>query len=399
MPKPKIKEPTSYSGILVVLVIALLCIGLIMLYSTTNAEHGMKYLRAQGIFITLGATGAFLLSRFIDYRKVGSNSGLILFFVLVPLSYLVLARALAGKDISLPLVQSIKGAYRWIKLPGFSIQVSEFAKIAFIIYLAKVLEKNQLYFKQKIFVKKQLYNRIKILFTKTIFPITFVFIVIMAIFLGKNLSVTIVSTMVVLSMALVAGIKFKYILLGITLAYFSFVLDNDILKTKYILSSNRERRLISYKNPEAVKADEGFQLWRSQLALGSGGLTGAGLTNGIMKNNYIPEPHTDFILAIVGEELGFTMLILILSLYVGVAVIGIKIADRAVDQQGAFLAIGCSTSILLHALVNFSVMCGLFPTTGLTAPFISYGGSSMIANFIALGLILSVEHKSKLKRS
>jgi len=135
------------------------------------------------------------------------------------------------------------------------------------------------------------------------------------------------------------------------------------------------------------------------MALGSGGLTGAGLTNGIMKNNYIPEPHTDFILAIVGEELGLSMLLLILGIYVGIAVVGIGIANRSIDQQGAFLAIGCSTSILLHALVNFSVMCGLFPTTGLTAPFISYGGSSMLANLIALGLILSVEHKSKLKRS
>ena len=382
------------SSLLILCVTVLICIGIVMLYSTTNASHGYALFIKQLVFVALGAVTAFVLSR-IPYRLLSKLSIPLLIAVGFGLSYLCLALIVYKKfGYQLPFAKSTKGAYRWIKIWKFSIQVSEFGKIVIILYLSMILEKNQVYFNKFWPKHSTFWKSFKVFVAKVFWPFMLVGGVVLLIFLGKNLSVTIVSTMIITTMAIVAGLKLRWIAIAILCGLTLFGLDHYVLKSNIILPEYRIKRLISFQEPEKLKRDEGMQLWRSQLALGSGGLTGKGFTNGVMKNK-IPEAHTDFILSIVGEELGYVNLLLVLGLYITITICGFRIAGRAIDQQGAFLAIGFSTSILFHAFVNFSVMCGLFPTTGLTAPFVSYGGSSLLANLIGVGIILSVARQSQ----
>jgi len=399
--KKKEQHQTTEVPLLILCVTALFCLGVIMLYSTTVASHGYSLLFKQSLYIMIGITVATLLSK-IDYHVLEKLATPLVWLVIGGLSYLYIAMLLHNHNImQLPFAKATKGAYRWIRLWIFSIQVSEFGKVAIIIYLSKMFAKNQvyynIYFQKWRTTRANYWKSTKILITKIGLPFLFVGVLIGLIFLGKNLSVTIVSGMIVTVMALVAGIKIRIFVPLVILVVAVFVIDHYVLKTNVILSEYRMKRITSFREPEKQKRADGMQLWRSQLALGSGGLTGKGLTNGVMKNR-IPEAHTDFILAIVGEELGYVILMLVLGLYIVITICGFRIAGQAPDQLGAFLAIGFSVSILFHAFVNFSVMCGLFPTTGLTAPFVSYGGSSLIANLIGIGVILSVAKQSKKQR-
>ncbi len=365
----------------------LLIFGLVMLYSTTTPVHGMKTVVNQLLYIALGLTAAAIIRK-MDYRRLGFYGFGMLLVVMIPLTYLAVSRLLIINGIvdTLPLVKSVKGAFRWIQLPGFSIQPSEFAKLAIIIYLAHYYEKNQRY--------------ILSLWRSIVIPFFWTFMVAGLVFAGKNLSITVVCGALIIMMSFFAGVRLRWfvavILLGLSLLaidYFAFEPESRIILEKF-----RMERITSFLDPEKVQLESGFQLWRSFLALGSGGLTGQGFTNSILKNEYIPEAHTDFILAIIGEELGFVTLTLILVLFLSLVIVGYAISARAKDYMGAYLAAGISTSILFHTLLNYSVMCGLFPTTGLTLPFISYGGSSMLANLIGVGLLLSVEKHSGGKR-
>jgi cell division protein FtsW len=150
------------------------------------------------------------------------------------------------------------------------------------------------------------------------------------------------------------------------------------------------RRFTVYRNPEQSQNAEGYQLWHSQLALGSGGLGGLGFTRSRMKQHYLPEAHTDFIVAIVGEELGFAAvaaLILVYCLLVGAVLWAGALSG---DRTGVLLCVGVALSIGFQAFVNISVVSGFCPTTGVTAPFLSYGGSSMLALMTSIGLVLNV---------
>lgn len=381
---PASSSNTNLRTLLITFVVMLLIFGLVMLYSTTSSVNGMKTLINQGMYMVIGLTAAAVIRK-LDYRIIGRYGFVFLVLIMFPLLYLAVARFLleTGKVDSMPFTKMIKNACRWIKLPGgFSIQPSEFAKLAIILYLANYYEKNQRYILK---------------FWRPIFiPFFWTGLVTFLIFAGKNLSITVVCGCLIIAMSFFAGIRLRWfisvIVLGVTVLavdYFAFEPENRIILEKY-----RVERMTSFMDPEMVKDDSGFQLWRSQLALGSGGLAGQGFNNSIMKNEYIPEAHTDFILSIIGEELGFITLVLILGISLGVVLVGYAISATAKDYMGAYIAAGISTSILFHTLLNFSVMCGLFPTTGVTMPFISYGGSSILANLIGIGFLLSVERAS-----
>ncbi len=377
------KNTANLRFALITFVTTLLIFGLVMLYSTTSAVNGFKTVFNQTIYITIGIIVAATIRRF-DYRRLGFYSFGFLIIIMLPLAYLAVARYLLDENIvaSMPLTKMIKGACRWIKMPGFNIQPSEFAKITIILYLAHYYEKNQ--------------RRILSFWRSIFVPFFWTGIVTALIFMGKNLSVTVVCGSLIILMSYFAGVRLRWFILVIVAGLSISAFDYYGLKSeqRLIFKEYRMKRLSSFTDPEKVKEDEGYQLWRSQLALGSGGLLGQGFTNSILKNEYIPEAHTDFILSIVGEELGFVALVLLLALFLGLVTVGYMISANARDYMGAYLAAGIATSILLHTLVNYSVMCGAFPTTGLTLPFISYGGSSMLANLIGIGLLLSVERHS-----
>jgi cell division protein FtsW len=157
-----------------------------------------------------------------------------------------------------------------------------------------------------------------------------------------------------------------------------------------IMEPYRLKRVTSFLNPWADPQGSGFQLVQSFIALGSGGLTGVGLGNSQQKLLYLPESHTDFIFSIIGEEFGFFGVTAIVLLFLILFLKGISIANRTQDRFGYYLAIGLSLMIALQALINFAVATGLVPTKGLPLPFISYGGSSLLVNLIAVGMLLNI---------
>ena len=363
---------------LIVCIGAIVGFGLVMLYSASSADTSI--LIKQSVYILAGISLAAVIRK-IDYRRISYYAPFFLIFVALPLAYLVLSRLSASP---LPLTRSIKGAFRWLVLGGFSLQPSEFAKVALIIFIASYYATYQKYvltFRRGIVI-----------------PFCSAGVIIGLIFFGKNLSITIISLTLLMSMAFIAGVRIKYLILVVGMGLGAMAFDYYGLGGKYILPDYRLRRLASFQNPEADQLGDGYQLHRSQLALGAGGIDGRGFSNSILKHKYIPEKHTDFIASVIGEELGLIGICGIIIGFISFGYIGYSISANAVDYEGAYLAAGLTTSVLLHAFVNLSVVSGLGPTTGLTAPFISYGGSSILANFIGIGLLLSIARTSLKKQ-
>ena len=209
------------------------------------------------------------------------------------------------------------------------------------------------------------------------------------IFCGKNLSIAIITGAVVVALTFIAGVRLRYlaavVLLGIAFSYIAIRFE-----------PMRMRRILSYRDPEKFQEKSGYQLWYSQLAMGSGGMHGLGLTASRLKQLYLPEAHTDFIVAIIGEELGFAAVGLLMLGYIALVAVTFWIAALAADRQGALTAMGIGLSIGMHAFINVGVVSGFCPTTGVTAPFLSYGGSSVIASLAGVGLLLSVSRVAEL---
>jgi len=153
----------------------------------------------------------------------------------------------------------------------------------------------------------------------------------------------------------------------------------------------RLRRLVSFMDPWAYPGDEGYQIIHSLLAFGSGGIWGVGIGNGYQKLFYLPEPHTDFIFSIVGEELGLVGVLSILGLYGLIVWRGIRIAKKTVDPFGTYLAAGLTVAIGMQVFVNMGVTLGLLPTKGLALPFLSYGGSSLLLNMASIGILMNID--------
>jgi cell division protein FtsW len=157
-----------------------------------------------------------------------------------------------------------------------------------------------------------------------------------------------------------------------------------------VISPYRVRRVLSFLNPEADPLGSGFQLLQSLVAVGNGGLTGQGLMASLQKLFYLPEPHTDFIYAVIAEELGLVGGLVIIGCFLVIAWRGLRTAVRAPDGFGAFLALGVTMMIVVQALVNISVVLGLMPTKGIPLPLVSFGGSSLLVNLLGVGVLLNV---------
>jgi cell division protein FtsW len=371
------ESSSSLKIFLIITVVSLISFGVCMLYSTSGIDWRAEgpvinnsALKKQLTFIGVG-TFCCIFLHYFNYRFWCRFSKHLLGLVALLLLYLALGKLLR---IDLPLVRSIKGAYRWILLGPVSLQPSEFAKIGIILFLAEYYHRHKMSSGElwKGFLRPSL----------TVGGILFLIIA------GGSLSVTMITGMLVFCLFFICGVRLRYLFLvvgaGIGLVW-------GVMQ----ISPERMRRFTSFQNPEAVSQGEGYQLWNSLLALGSGGTYGRGFTESRMKLEYLPEAHNDFILAIVGEELGFLGLCGVIFLYLLFLYASLRIAARAPDYRGMILASGLGIGISLHALVNIGVISGAMPTTGVTAPFISYGGSSMLSALISVGLLLSVARESE----
>jgi cell division protein FtsW len=354
----------------------LLLFGLTMLYSTSYAVYGEEKMLRQMVWTVIGTAGA-LIAGALDYRRLIRYGWPLLGIAALALLYLAVANVLhhlggTARDIAgaLPFVSGLHvGSARWLGISFVRIQPSEFAKVAIILFLAY-------YF--------GLHARHLGTFYQGFFkPMAAVGVVGLLILLGGDLSTTAITGGMVGILAFVAGVRLRYLLL---IALAGIVLGVAAIR----ISPERMARITSYRNPEAHQQDEGYQLWFSQLALGSGGWRGLGFTNSRMKHRYLPEAHTDFIVAIIGEELGFLGVAAVLVLYIFLTLSTLWIGILAPDREGLLLCCGVALSFGLHAFVNIGVVSGFLPTTGVTAPLISYGGSSVVGALLEVGLVMSV---------
>ena len=363
--------------LLIVSVSLLVVYGLSMLYSTTYTAWGETLLQKQVIWIALGSVLALICSELLDYHFLGRHSYLLIFMFIAMLSYLGLINvishfSLLPEDIIelAPFVGGLsKGSARWFNFGYFSVQPSEFAKLAIVIFMANYFMRHARHTDEFIrgFLK----------------PLSTVGVLIFLILAGGDFSTTAIIGTVVFALAFVSGIRIRYLVL--------VVLGGLLVATTAIVTNpERISRITAYTHPEKYQQDESYQLWYSQLALGSGGWTGMGFTESRMKHFYLPEAHTDFIVAIIGEEVGFLGILFLMLLYIILLISAFWIAFLAIDREGTILAIGLGLTLGFHAFVNLSVVSGFCPTTGVTAPFVSYGGSNMIASMVSVGLMLNI---------
>lgn len=268
-----------------------------------------------------------------------------------------------------------KGAARWLRLGGFSIQPSELAKPALVLCLAYALSLNQ--------------DKIRGFWLGFVGHMLLALTLIAPILLQPDLGMSIMLFSITFTMLFVAGVRLRY--LGGLVASAAPLVWVLIVNFPY-----RFARVAAFLDPWRFRKSSGFQVIHSFLAFGSGGLGGVGLGASKQKLFYLPEPHTDFIFSVIGEELGLWGVTLVLGLFLLLIWRGVKIALSARDIFGTFLAAGVTLTIGIQAFVNAGVVMGLLPTTGLTLPFISSGGSSMMTNFICVGILLSVAaHKRR----
>ena len=360
-------NPLDY-GLLYTIVI-LLAIGVVMVYSASsyfamvNYNDSTAFLKKQALFAAIGFTAMIFISR-CDYHKLKKLTGIL--FVITPILLVVVY-----------LFPATKGAQRWIKLGPFSFQPSELAKYAVVIILAHMITNKGEKIKE---------------FWKGIVPCFVIGGGFAALILAqKNLSIAAVTGFVTFIMVFVAGAR-KRFMFGVITPIILFAGSFFTLFEDY-----RRRRLLNFINPWKDPAGDGYQLIQSFYALGAGGVTGLGIGQSRQKTLYMPEPHNDFIFAIIGEELGLIGCTVVILLFVIFVYRGIKIAMSAKDEYGTLLAVGITSIIGLQAIINIAVVTGSMPVTGVPLPFISYGGTALVFNLMAMGILLNISRQRNKK--
>lgn len=345
-------------------IMLLVAIGVIMVYSASSYfafykyEDSMYFLKRQGSWAIIGIFAMFVTIN-IDYHNYKRYTKLLMIITIILL-------------IVVLLCPERNGARRWIPLGPASLQPSEIAKYFVVLYLAKSIELKG----EKI--KTFSYGVIPYLLVGGFFA--------GLVYAEKNLSIATVIMAVTFFMLFVGGAKFHHLV--------TVVLPVIVAGAAAILLVPfRRARFFSYRNPWVDPQKTGYQLIQSFLALGSGGIWGVGLGQSRQKCYYIPEPHNDFIFAVIGEELGLIGCAFIILLFVLFIWRGVVTAVRAKDTFGTLLATGITSVIAVQALINIAVVTGSIPVTGVPLPFISYGGSSLLVNMTAMGILLNISRQ------
>jgi cell division protein FtsW len=265
------------------------------------------------------------------------------------------------------LAPEVNGARRWVQLPGLRFQPSEVAKLALIIWTAALAVKKQPHFRS---------------LSKGLLPFLLVWGAVLLPVMAEDFSTACLIGILVGTVVFAAGGRIGHFLfLALVLAP-AFVMK--------LTSGFRLGRWQAFLNPESDPDGFGFQVLQSLVAIGSGGLAGVGFGEGRQKFGFLPEPHNDFIFAMIGEEWGFLGVLFVVCLYLTIAMLGFRIAKKAPDLFGELLAIGFTTLILLHAFLHIGVGLGLVPTTGLSLPLVSFGRSNLLVTMASLGILMSI---------
>ena len=362
---------------ILVVTILLLCLGIIMVLSASapsslsESGNSYNYVIRQGIAAIAGLVAMFVLST-VDYR-IYRKLKWVIYIVMLVLLFMV---SVAGMDAG--------GARRWINIAGFNFQPSEVAKIGFILVFASYLSD----------MKEA--NKMKNIWFGCIKPLVMLLPIIVAIFILQNhFSATFIICAITLVQMFVAGTRISHLLLvgGVgAIGLLGGLKIKDFMQGGKAEQSGgfRSTRIQTWLDPFSDPTGDGWQIIQSLYAIGSGGLFGLGLGNSKQKYLYLPEPHNDFIFAVLAEELGFFGCIIVILLFIIFIWRGIVIAIKAPDNFGSLIAIGIVTMIGLQALINIAVVTGAMPVTGMPLPFFSYGGTAILVNFATVGILLNI---------
>ncbi len=356
--------PKKYDKLLLLVVIIISIFGIIMIYSASSiwAEYkfndSFKFVKAQCAFFIMSLILVYILSKInpkIYYEK--ANTILFICFILLIL-------------VLIPGLGKIRnGSRSWFGIGGFGIQPSEFAKIGLIIYVSKYLANNN-----------KLIKDIK----KGVLPILLVigtfFLLIM---LEPDFGTAMVIVITLVSILFISGVKLSFFIkIGIVglLGIVALI----------IVAPYRMLRIVSFLNPWVDPLGSGYQIIQSLYAIGPGGLLGQGFLKSRQKQFYLPEPQTDFIFSIISEEFGFLGILIVTAFFAFIFYRIIKISLSCDNLFYKYLSFGLGFGIIIQALLNICVVIGLIPVTGVTLPFFSYGGSSLLVSMISIGIILSI---------
>ena len=348
--------------------IILILFGLIMIYSASSIwamykfSDSFKYVKQQGLFILVGVILVFVIRK-IDYRIYYKNATKIFLACII---FLVL--------VLIPGIGSIRnGSRSWFGIGSFGIQPSEFAKVGLIILTSKYLSKSNKFVKD---IKRGVIPILSVLF-----------LVFGLIMLQPDFGTGMIIVVSILAMLFIAGVNMKFFI-GLGLIG---VIGIIIL---IVIAPYRMDRITSFIDPWSDPLGTGFQIIQSLYAIGPGGLLGMGFLKSRQKQFYLPEPQTDFIFSIISEEFGILGVVIISSLFILLLLFGIKIALNTKDNFAKLLSFGLIFQMLIQAVMNLMVVIGLIPVTGVTLPFLSYGGSSLLVSMVAIGIIMNISKNS-----
>lgn len=349
---------------LLVVTLLLVTIGVVMLFSSSSLLARERYgdanylLKRQLVWLLIGGAGCAAVVA-MPYPKLRAwalpvlgLAALLLVVVLVP-----------------HIGVKVKGARRWLGVGPANVQPAEFAKLALVVFLAHYLAREK--------------RRLEQFQRGFLVPMAVVGVVCLLVLAEPDFGTTALMAAVALAMMFVAGVRLRYLaptVLSGAAGFAALVMHNPV----------RMRRMLAFTDLEKYKAGPGYQVWQAMLAFGSGGVNGLGLGNSRQKMFYLPEAHTDFIFPIVGEELGLVGTFGVLLLFAALVACGLIISLNTADLFGQYLGLGATLLLALQTLINVGVVTAWLPTKGLALPFLSYGGSNVVMNLVAVGILLSI---------
>jgi cell division protein FtsW len=354
--------------------LGLCLLGAVMIFSasavTAEHEYGHSYffLLRQSAWLGIGLAGMFVLMR-TDYRRLREPA--VVYSVLCIVGLMLVGTFFLDKS---------HATHRWIRFGPIGMQPSELAKLAVILYLAWFLDLKRRNAANMEFRKDD--------FLRNILPAIAPILVCVALILAQpDLGTSVDIVLIAAAVLYVAGLSWKWIAAGAAAS----------IPALYLLISHvayRQARMMAFLNPDIDPQGAGFQLLQSLIAVGSGGFTGVGLMESKQKLFYLPEAHTDFIYAVICEELGFIGAMIVIALFAVYGWRGLRAAFAAPDNFGRLLAVGITVMVIFQTLINFAVVLGMVPTKGIPLPFISYGGSSLLVMLLATGVLLNISQQS-----